>query len=387
MEELLNYIPMNLNFGIISYIDFLLLVQGVSLSLMLLLNYEKQKAYLILGLLGFVLLGELLDFNLLIKEFESWPISLFPFKFIFLFAPLFYFFSLGLTHSNPSKRILVHLGIGLIPLTIWLILLFTNHLMNESFLTAQVMQVLQNTSVLLGILVSYAYLIAIIIYIYQYSNEDKKKEAKENKFYCWTTGTVVYLLLLNTSLFFTLILPFNWLELALIPIIKTINTTFLFWICLSGFQQRLSGISIDTLFTWSSSVNIQRARIPFRENSKKIGSLLQRIEAEKIYTNPELSLNILAKEVKLSERELSRLINLETGMNFNQFINEFRVKEAKQLLLNQEYDHWSMAGIASEVGFNSKTSFYNTFKKNVGTTPYQYKKNNLNGDHLVHGKV
>ncbi|UOG73592.1 AraC family transcriptional regulator [Hymenobacter tibetensis] len=100
--------------------------------------------------------------------------------------------------------------------------------------------------------------------------------------------------------------------------------------------------------------------------------LYQLMHLEKMYLEAELGLPDLAKRMKLSSHELSYLLNEGLGKNFFQFINEYRVEEAKRLLLSDQHRHLNMLGIAYEAGFSSKTTFNTTFKKVVGQSPSQF---------------
>jgi AraC-like DNA-binding protein len=99
---------------------------------------------------------------------------------------------------------------------------------------------------------------------------------------------------------------------------------------------------------------------------------------EKPFLDTELSIIKLAEQMKISTHLLSYLINNGFNENFYQFVNRYRVEEAKQKLINESMNHLSLIGIAYEVGFNSKTVFFKTFKKNTGLTPMEFKINNLN---------
>ena len=70
------------------------------------------------------------------------------------------------------------------------------------------------------------------------------------------------------------------------------------------------------------------------------------------------------------------MINQFGKMNFNRFINELRVEEARNLLVNPKNDHLTIEGIGYQAGFKSKTVFNTFFKSTVGITPSVYKKNN-----------
>ena len=96
------------------------------------------------------------------------------------------------------------------------------------------------------------------------------------------------------------------------------------------------------------------------------------IEAD---TEDKLRLLIrVAEKMGISIHEASFLINETTNDNFYNFINKYRVEEAKKLLASAQMDELNILGIAYTAGFNSKTTFNTTFKRIVGVSPSQYSK-------------
>jgi len=98
------------------------------------------------------------------------------------------------------------------------------------------------------------------------------------------------------------------------------------------------------------------------------------VKKEKAYRDIELTLLSLANKFMLSQGYLSQLINSHSNKNFNEYINEFRVEEAKGKLTDPAYDYYTIESIGLECGFKSKSNFYTSFKKFTGLTPNQYKK-------------
>ncbi|TYP87012.1 AraC family transcriptional regulator [Sphingobacterium allocomposti] len=94
--------------------------------------------------------------------------------------------------------------------------------------------------------------------------------------------------------------------------------------------------------------------------------------SKKIYLDPTLTLSALSAQLGINAHELSYVLNNGLGKNFYQFINELRTEEAKVLLLSDNTKHLDMLGVAIMAGFNSKTTFYTTFKKTTGLTPKEY---------------
>jgi len=97
------------------------------------------------------------------------------------------------------------------------------------------------------------------------------------------------------------------------------------------------------------------------------------METKKPYIENELRLVHLADRLGFSTHLLSKVINDKSGKNFNQFINDYRLAEAEQLL--RDASDLSIQNIYFEVGFNNKATFYSAFRKKYGCTPTQFKKN------------
>ena len=101
------------------------------------------------------------------------------------------------------------------------------------------------------------------------------------------------------------------------------------------------------------------------------------VKQEKLHTDQLISLKSLSEKFNLSEGYLSQLINSHTESNFSSYINNLRVEEAKLLLVNEKYRNYTIVSIALESGFNSKSAFYNAFKKGTGLSPSAYRKQNI----------
>ncbi len=97
---------------------------------------------------------------------------------------------------------------------------------------------------------------------------------------------------------------------------------------------------------------------------------------KKSYTNPKLTLKECAKGINSNEKYLSNYLNKVMNMNFNTYINNLRIDEAKSLLISSDSDLYTIEAIAKMAGFNSKSSFNAVFKKHVGMTPSEFKNKN-----------
>lgn len=91
-----------------------------------------------------------------------------------------------------------------------------------------------------------------------------------------------------------------------------------------------------------------------------------------LYRNPLLSLTDISGEMNISRKQASAIINQGFGMNFNDYVNSFRINEIKERFEHGEAEDFSVLGIALDSGFNSKTTFNRAFKKYTGLTPKSY---------------
>lgn len=108
--------------------------------------------------------------------------------------------------------------------------------------------------------------------------------------------------------------------------------------------------------------------------SESLKTLATFMNDEKPYLDFDLTLQKLAFQIGSSERELSLLINHHLGKHFFDFVNEYRINDAKKLLEDPTKKDLTIQEILYTVGFNSKSSFYTAFKKVTNQTPTTYRK-------------
>jgi AraC-like DNA-binding protein len=96
---------------------------------------------------------------------------------------------------------------------------------------------------------------------------------------------------------------------------------------------------------------------------------------DKLYRDTTLSVDLLAHKLKAKRYYISMTINRCMSKSFNTFINEYRIKEAIQLLSKNENNTFKIDSIAFDVGFNDRKSFHRVFKKMTGLSPTEFKRN------------
>ena len=111
------------------------------------------------------------------------------------------------------------------------------------------------------------------------------------------------------------------------------------------------------------------------ERAEEVQSkLLSIMEDDKIYLNPDLTLKKLSEKIMVHPNHLSRIVNEKFQQSFNDFINSYRIEEAKEKFNDPEEKNKTILEIAYDVGFYSKSVFNTAFKKFTGMTPSRYKE-------------
>ena len=100
---------------------------------------------------------------------------------------------------------------------------------------------------------------------------------------------------------------------------------------------------------------------------------LEQFKTQQLFLKPQLTIETLAKQYDTNRTYLSQLIHKYSNLNFNQFLNKYRIEYARNMLSSPQYNHLSIEGIAQSSGFNSKTTFNNAFKYFIGITPSYFR--------------
>jgi len=108
-----------------------------------------------------------------------------------------------------------------------------------------------------------------------------------------------------------------------------------------------------------------------------IQQILDFMDSEKPFLNPELTIQDLSKQMNITRHHLTEILNNDLGKNFFNFVNEYRVDEVKRRLLNSKFEHLTIVAIAFDSGFNSKSTFNSIFKQQTGTTPSKWRDEEL----------
>jgi len=130
----------------------------------------------------------------------------------------------------------------------------------------------------------------------------------------------------------------------------------------SGVEEQPENVTNVPLFTDS-----ERA-----EYHRKVQEV---IKSEAAFLNSDLTLDELAERTAISSKKLSQFINEHYRQNFFDFVNSYRIEEAKRILTSSIDPKLTVLEVMYQSGFNSKSSFNNLFKKKTGLTPSEFRKN------------
>lgn len=112
--------------------------------------------------------------------------------------------------------------------------------------------------------------------------------------------------------------------------------------------------------------------------SDQVGEIRRLIETtmeeKRLYLNPELTMQGMAEKISVSSHHLSRVVNQEFKCSFADYINSFRIEEARKRLADSAYDHLKLSALAFECGFNSVPTFNTLFKKKYKMTPSEFRQ-------------
>lgn len=112
------------------------------------------------------------------------------------------------------------------------------------------------------------------------------------------------------------------------------------------------------------------------EDIRLLKQLNKVVKEQSLYENVGYTIHNLAQETEIPSYRISYVINKLTGKNFSNWINTFRVEKFIDLVEKGDAARYTLDSIAPDCGFSSRSTLITAFKKEKGTTPGQYLKNN-----------
>ncbi|EON75066.1 Transcriptional Regulator, AraC family protein [Lunatimonas lonarensis] len=165
------------------------------------------------------------------------------------------------------------------------------------------------------------------------------------------------------------LLPLNLTVFVFIMILFGINQTVVY-----QPKKKIGYPSAEVRQPDDSLLGSQREKDLDEELARLNNVIVDYLVIKKPYLNPEFNLDQMASDLDVSRHRLSQVINTGQNKNFHRLINDYRIKEVKERLIDPAYSHFSVLGIAFECGFNSKSAFNRIFKEETGLTPSEFKR-------------
>lgn len=189
-----------------------------------------------------------------------------------------------------------------------------------------------------------------------------KEHIKNNQLANWYLRILaLYTVALGLGLLYFLLRPAG-LEIPLFNTISMLSMTFLIQSIAYRFFMKS-----EILNQKSSTVGANIHQVIKDEQR-----IREKLEVEKAHLNDALDLESFARSLDLSKKYVSDLINQKFGKTFKALINEYRVEEAKNMMLQEKDSKVQLIDIGLESGFNNKMSFYRVFKQFTGKSPSEY---------------
>lgn len=295
-----------------------------------------------------------------------------------LYGPLFLYYTKSLTTKNFTLTgwdYLHYLPFGLFFIII-LIPAFTSYKLPDNN---------QLGYPLVKLIVTPFYLVSVVIMIRKYHRrflEQYSYEQEVNLIWLnWIiTGAIILWLIATVSYLFNLfneenkILLYDYYTLSFLGV-------FLFGLAFVAFKktdlftsrQNAETVTLEK-FESEEKVEAENTVSDDQEVSADLIKITAVMASEAPYLDPLLTLNKLATISGIPTYRLTKVLKLSLKSNFYDYVNSFRVDNVKRLLDEGQAENFSILGIATESGFNSKASFNRVFKKITGITPSAYLK-------------
>ena len=223
------------------------------------------------------------------------------------------------------------------------------------------------TLVLAQTIVQNLHLIVYSFLIFSYIRDHYAKDVR-NKWY--TKIAMAYSGYVLSFLSYFVLVWTGTLQVEYDYMISMASSVFVYFI---GYHAFLS----PDLFKHNELAKYENSSLSDSAAQAILGSIRKHMDEEKPYLNSSLKLQQLADDLSISAHHLSQCINDLEGQNFSDFINQYRIKTAMEMLKDPGQVDLKIIHVALDSGFNNKTSFNNAFKKFAGITPSQFRKQQL----------
>lgn len=340
--------------------------QALFLAIVFLLQPKKTlpKKFFAFFLIieGITLIERLLFETNLIEQVPHFLGISYPINFIK--PPVLLFMALAIT--NPKFRLKAKHGLHLIFFSVILLMNIPLYMMagpDKIAFTRESMAALPDyTSFSFYFSISFFVNIGAYLFFAMRTLIQYKEHVKNNQLANWYLRILtLYTVALGLGLIYFVLRPAG-LEIPLFNTISMLSMTFLIQSIAYRFFMK-SEILNPKVSTVGANIH------QIIQDEQRIR---KKLEVEKAHLNDSLDLESFARSLDLQKKYVSDLINQKFGKSFKALINQYRVEEAKSMMLREKDSGVQLIDIGLESGFNNKMSFYRAFKQSTGKSPSEY---------------
>ncbi|MBV7268717.1 AraC family transcriptional regulator [Winogradskyella sp. WHY3] len=309
-----------------------------------------------------------------------------PFMQVLLIGPVVYFYTKSLL--NTGFRLLrkdyIHFTPAILYATYSLIVFITDKLILDKFYfyADGRDKDLANWYQAAGLVSMSFYLVLSLRYYFDYKKLlfDKVSYADMLLFKWIRNFMIAFLSILVLRVLFFILNP-DWGEFGN-QFWHYIAFSFIFYyITITGYsniikQITLSSEKLKVVNVFDDDISVLKNTANTNYNEKDITLWKDRLSnlmiEKRIFENPRLTLSDVAKELNTTTKMISSVVNSGFNMNFNDFVNHYRIEALKEKLSKGEQTKSTLLGIALDCGFNSKATFNRAFKKSTSLSPKDY---------------
>ncbi|NAS30428.1 helix-turn-helix domain-containing protein [Flavobacteriaceae bacterium R38] len=298
----------------------------------------------------------------------------------FFTSPLLFLYVISSIYSDfkLKPRHLLHI----LPFAIQILIFSPRFYFANNYTKSFVLENLNDTlegklSIIFGLSVSLFYLTAMFLELRKYKQVLMENYANKSVFnFKWLYQLFILLSIIFCFSLFKQVYKLFGTDVEVLNTSRLILTLtligFLTWIVLkSMYNPKLFRNINSNHLLIKNDINQKHLNKNIKEEIQK---LLVFMEDEEPFLDPSFTLQKLAEKLEMPSRDISILINLNLNQHFFDFVNHYRIKKAERMLVNAKEENLTIQQIMYDVGFNSKSSFYAAFKKQIGMTPSEYKK-------------
>jgi AraC-like DNA-binding protein len=369
---------MELDFHWINLLILFGALQGLIFGIILLFNKKHPGARFLAAFMFVLAYNGFETFNWS-SGLDRYTVILhvFPFVLIYGLGPSLYLYVTSLIQPEKrlsGKTVLAHYSPLLFQFCFRSVeivyhILWVNNIFRGTITNAQVEQLYWAYSEKLSVMVFLGYLAATLYKFRMSDGRQVRSVSKEGNetIIRWIKGLLICVIILGIAWPLTVWAPelfgvafkdefYYPIELALV--------LFIYWIAMTGYHK--------SKLIYLKSYKDSGALVISSEWEKHLAQLQDAMQKDKLYLDPELNLNKVAAHTRINAKAISSILNRYHHTSFNDFINDYRIREVKERLMSPTSRHLTISGIAFESGFNSQATFQRAFKNATGMSPREY---------------